>query len=271
MIPQEINQVAKGLSRVITALQEKDNFIKLLKIFLEETQELEVANIELAEQKNISIAEGIWLDYIGGIVGEERKGRSDLIYRSALRTRVGINVSDATPNNIISITKEHTASLSSKIIEYYPAAFFSVVTGSQGLDSSLFALLQGIKPAGASVTLVSNLNDTRFLPTWLNSLVGTTIEQAFELDLEDNLLLDDGSDPLDFLDILAEPSEIFATPPELAKLAWLSEQSFEVNNSGTVEPLELSIGGTLDVVTIEQTTPDRGLLSQVITQDTKAL
>jgi len=271
MLPVEINQIDKGIDRVITVLKEKENFKKLLEIFTTETQELEEQNILLADQKNIAIAEGEWLNFIGLIVGEDRQGKNDVDYRSAINTRIGINTSDATPNNIISLTKQHTGSSSSKIIEYYPASFFSVVTGSVGLDTGLFDLVQGTKPAGVSAEVVSNLGGTRFLPAWLNSASQTTVEDDFLLDAGDELLFDDGLDPLDFLEILIAPEDIFATDPDLAILAWIEETPFEVNNAGNIEPLDLSVGGTLTVVTVTPPVIPQGLLAQVITQDTIAL
>lgn len=297
MLPVEIDQVSKGLDRVITDLSEKDNFIKLLTIFLEESQELEEAVIDLADQKNINTSDGVWLDYIGGIVGEDRQGKDDIAFRSAINTRIGINTSDGTPNNIINLTKAHTSG-NSKLINYYPAGFFTVVDGTVGLDAGLFNLVQGIKPAGVEATVVSNLLGENFVPAWLNDASTTTVQQDFLLDegtLDRDFILDAGDDFLldagdgflldetitegdefllddgiagDVFGILTPPEDSFTGSIEFSVLSWVSEDFFEVNNNGSIEPLELSIGEDLTVATFP--TVDISL-AQVITQDTIAI
>lgn len=222
MIPQQIDQVEKGLGRVISSLQEKENFNKLLEIFLIETQQLEDENISLAEQKNLAIATGVWLDYIGGIVGEDRRGRTDVNYRSALSTRIGINTSDGTSDNVIALAKAHTNSTSSKIIDYHPAGFFSVVNGTEGLGTSLHALIEGTKPTAVSAIVVSNYTGNRFVPAWIDQSAFTTVEEALLLD-GDELLLDDGLNPLDFLEVLVTPDNIYSNDATHSVLGWIDE------------------------------------------------
>jgi hypothetical protein len=168
MIPTLIDQVELGLSRNIDFL-DKENFNKLLKLFLEEIQELEVATLSIADQKNIQTAVGEWLDYIGKIVGQPREGRIDAEYRSALLLKIAANSSDGTPNTIIDITKQFTGAVSSRIIDYFPASFFNVLEIPEGVSTEGFSkLIDQIKPAGVSVTLINNINGDRFVPSWQN-------------------------------------------------------------------------------------------------------
>ena len=168
MIPILIDQVGLGLSRNIDFL-DKENFNKLLKLFLEEIQELEVATLSIADQKNIQTAIGEWLDYIGKIVGQPRENRTDEEYRAALLLKVAANSSDGTPNTIIDITKQASGATISRIIDYFPASFFNVLEIPEGVSTrGLFKLMDQIKPAGVSVTMVNNVDGNRFVPAWYN-------------------------------------------------------------------------------------------------------
>lgn len=180
MIPVTIDQKKKGLDRVISSLKSKPNLNKLLEIFLEEVQEIEDATIEFADQKNLAIAEGEWIDNIGLIVGEDRLGRSDVDYRAAISNRIAINVADGTTDTVISLSKAHTNATSVKIIPYFPAAFVSVVEGSSTVDGSLFKLTQNIKPAGVGALVTNNEDGEGFTPAWRTSpttLTGTEFSE----------------------------------------------------------------------------------------------
>lgn len=229
MIPELIDQVEKGLSRNINFL-DKDNFNKLLTLFLEEVQEIEDATYSIADQKNIPTAIGEWLDYIGKIVGETRKSRTDEEYRAALLLKIAANSSDGTPNVIIDITKQFTGATDSKIIDYFPASFFNVLQIPEEVDTTgLTPLLDQIKPAGVEVTVVNNINGDRFVPSWQN-LTGdeTGIDYAY--------------------------------------LDWAEQVGFAVFSGGVEYTLELSTGDELAVVTSSgiSTTESEGLLAQVI-------
>jgi hypothetical protein len=202
---EPIDQLKKGESRIITDLSEKENFNKLLNLYLSQVQEIEVANIELSQQKNINTAEGIWLDYIGGIVGEKRKGKLDSEYRGALFTRIGINSADATPDTLINLIKSHTSADHSRIIQYFPAAFFVTTEGQTNLDSSLFYLVENTRPVGVRAHVVSNILGDRLTPAWLLNEPAETSEFDFVLDNGDLLLLDATSPPTDTLIIVSTP------------------------------------------------------------------
>lgn len=166
MLPVNIDQVLQGLERNIDHL-DKENFNKLLKLFLEQIQILQDQTLSIADQKNISIASGIWLDWIGKIVGERREARSDTQYREALRLRIAINSADSTSDTIINITKIATGSDSSKIIDYHPAAFVNSISTSQYTNLMRYGhLVDSIKAAGVKPILVNNIDGNRFTPAW---------------------------------------------------------------------------------------------------------
>lgn len=229
MLPKLIDQVSQGLGRNIDFL-DKENFNKLIQLFLEQVQEIEVATLSIADQKNINTAVGKWLDYIGGIIGESRKGREDSEYRLALLLKVAINNSDGTPNTIIDITKQFTGSSNSKIIDYFPAAFFNVIQVPTGTDTTgLYNLLDSIKPAGAKVITVNNIDGNRFVPSWRNEAGDETLT-------------------------------------DYAYFDWIGLADFAIFSGGELTPLTLYDGSELAVTTSTGTsnTESEGLLAQVI-------
>lgn len=228
MLPTNIDQVVKGLSRNIDHL-DKENFNKLLSLFLEQIQNLQEDTIEIADQKNIDTAQGVWLDWIGKILGERRNGKSDVQYRNALKLKIGVNSADGTPNNIIDLTKQLTNAIDSKVLEYPIASFFSVITTDSLLDGSAWQLVDDIKPAGVSVTVIHNLDGDRFVPAWDRQDILLPVEEPFLLDNGDLLLLDDGLDIDNFLLLSYVPVNPYY-PDDSFILAW--EGDTPENNEG---------------------------------------
>jgi len=229
MLPKLIDQIEQGLARNIDFL-DKDNFNKLIQLFLEQVQEIEVATLSIADQKNINTAIGVWLDYIGKIVGEARKSRTDAQYRLALLLKVASNNSDGTPNIIIDITKQQTGSTNSRIIDYFPASLFNVIQIDESVDATgLYNLIDNIKPAGVSVTVVNNINGDRFVPSWRNEAGDETNTQYAYLD-------------------------------------WTGVDEFVIFSGGELTPLTLFDGDELALTTSTGTsvTESEGLLAQVI-------
>jgi len=229
MLPKLIDQIEQGFARNIDFL-DKDNFNKLIQLFLEQVQEIELATLSIADQKNINTAIGVWLDYIGKIVGEARKSRTDAQYRLALLLKVASNNSDGTPNIIIDITKQQTGSTNSRIIDYFPASLFNVIQIDEGVDTTgLYNLIDNIKPAGVSVTTVNNINGDRFVPSWINEAGDETNTQYAYLD-------------------------------------WAGVDEFVIFSGGELTPLTLFDGDELALTTSTGTsvTESEGLLAQVI-------
>lgn len=166
MIPSNIDQVLQGLERNIDHL-DKENFNKLLVIFLQQIQILQDHTVDIAGQKNISTAAGVWLDWIGKIIGKKRGSMSDQQYREALRLGIAINSADATPNSIINITKVATGSNSSKIIDYHPAAFVNSISTTLYTDISRYkSLVDSIRAVGVKPMIVNNIQGDRLTPAW---------------------------------------------------------------------------------------------------------
>jgi len=74
-----------------------------VKSFAIQLQELEVVFVQLWVYRTIDYAVGAQLDMLGAILGESRKSRTDDDYRGALRTRILVNRSFATVEEILKV------------------------------------------------------------------------------------------------------------------------------------------------------------------------
>jgi hypothetical protein len=262
MLPKLIDQIEQGLARNIDFL-DKDNFNKLVQLFLEQVQEIEVATLSIADQKNINTAIGVWLDYIGKIVGEARKSRTDTEYRAALLLKIAANNSDGTPNVIIDITKQYSGASNSKIIQYFPAYFFNVLQIADGESTLGIAnLLDTIKPAGVGVTVVNNINGNRFVPSWITGdyylttldllLTSAGVTDTIEINGVDNLEV--------------SRSTYSQVNTEYAYLDWIGLAEFGIFSGGEVTSLELDDGSIFGIATTVEDSVgiSEGLLAQVI-------
>lgn len=163
---EKIDHIALGSSRPTQDLYNSESFQKLLTVFLEKTQELEDQFLQLAEQKDLNLVTGIWLDYIGKIVDEDRAGREDEEYRQALQLKTAINTSDGTPTSIQQIIGTYTESDYTRLFEGRNAWGQLVINGTLNVDSTAWELLQDIKVADVRMFLAELDEDTGFLPSW---------------------------------------------------------------------------------------------------------
>lgn len=200
MLPVVLDHVAIGKSRVIDTLKDKENFNKLLSVFLTELNQLETEMYKLAGSKNINNSSGIWLDYIGKIVAEPRNNRNDDDYRSALLLKVSVNNADGTIKALISIVRSFTEASDVYYCSYFPAYYVVSTDGSKQLKGALHKLVEDISPAGVGYTVISNQGKNKFTPAWITNKPNTIVDHIFLLDNLDELLLDDG-EPLLVLDV----------------------------------------------------------------------
>lgn len=175
-----INHTETGLERLSYRLK-RDNVEILVGLLLTKQDELESALTDLAEIKDLDTVTGIWLDYIGTLVGEERSfQQEDEPYRAAIKIRIGINHSGGTPNSMINLIKDYTSSPSVKIIESaYGFGTVSITKGSY-LDKDFYALLEEITPVATKWLIHFDFYDIAFIPAYeqntYNPEVFTTTE-----------------------------------------------------------------------------------------------
>lgn len=152
--------------RPTSKLIEKENFQKILKLFVEESQNIEDSLLELANQKDINTVTGVWLDYLGSILGEERDGRSDGLYRKSLRLKISINTGDGTPDNISEILKTYTESDRVRLVEGRNVWGQLIINGNTNTDYTSYEILESIRPVATKFFLLHNIEDKAFFPSW---------------------------------------------------------------------------------------------------------
>lgn len=169
MTLETIDHTEKALSRIIDDLK-RDDFEKFVAVYTEEIQELEDALIDLADQKNLDVITGIWLDFLGKLIGEPRSGRTDEPYRSALRVKIAVNTSDGTPNKIISLVRQYTSSENVRLTEGTIAWATLFFNGTENIDQTLHQMVEEIKPAATRWILHSDIDDNSLDAAWEESV-----------------------------------------------------------------------------------------------------
>lgn len=95
------NHVAEALDHLAEQFKGKSKIEAFLTAFASQIQDLEDAGFEMYLDRWIATSEGIQLDGLGAIVGEDREGRGDEEYRLAILAQIQINFSEATPEDIL--------------------------------------------------------------------------------------------------------------------------------------------------------------------------
>lgn len=234
MIPIQTDQVDKGVNRLIFDLQGKENLVKLLTLFLNQTNDLEDANFSTLQERGIYEAIGFQLDLIGKIVGLPRNGLGDDDYRLALLIKIGVNTSDGTPNVMISLIKQYSVSDDVQIREGTIAFGHFIINGeATNTDKGMIALVSNIKPAGTRWVLHTDFYNNAFRPAFELSL-GT--EENFQVVLPLNVIenFEVTSNGIDF-----EPWEIvhggilyYAPSTGNEKLYWETPLDLQVTSDG---------------------------------------
>lgn len=91
------------VSRFIDKWRNKPDLIKLAKIYLRQLQDIEDAAFEVLLERDLDNAEEVQLETIGKLVGQPRTTSDDERYRTAIRARIAINLSDSTGEDVIRV------------------------------------------------------------------------------------------------------------------------------------------------------------------------
>lgn len=150
---------AEMLDRRLEQFRDKQRFSDLLSVFAAQIQGLENALFQILDETDIDSAVGAQLDGIGEIVGEERAGREDDAYRIAVRTRIALNTSQGTVEDLLALALAISGGTQARLAEYFPASFVINIIDSlpAGTDPNrIQAVVQSGKPAGVGASTVIN-------------------------------------------------------------------------------------------------------------------
>lgn len=146
-VTQKTTHITEGLARLLGQFSGSSNLRNLLTILLTQVQSIENDVAAVAAGLTVSTATNYQLDIIGAIVGEARAGRSDASYRPRILSRIGINISNGHPDEILEIM---TATLghSLTLTEYPPGAFELRTYIDPSAIADVMDVLGDLKPAG---------------------------------------------------------------------------------------------------------------------------
>ncbi len=140
------DHVTEALAHLITQFKGKPKIASFLTSFVNQIQDFEDAAFGVLLDRWIDSAIGLQLDGVGAIVGEEREGRTDEPYRVAIKSRIQINFSSGTPEDVL-LAVANFWSGTYEMTELFPATFV-VRLVEQWID--------GVAPAPEDFTAMLN-------------------------------------------------------------------------------------------------------------------
>lgn len=146
------DHVGEALANLVEEFKNKPKMAAFLTALVNQIQDLEDASFEVFLNRWIDTAVGVQLDGLGAIVGEDRLGRGDDAYRLAIKARIQINFSEATPEDIL-LALVNFYNRTYEMIEIPPAAFIirlvdAWVTGTDPDAEDFVNLLNSVNGAG---------------------------------------------------------------------------------------------------------------------------
>lgn len=133
-------------------------------LFGEQVQDLEDKMREMFYRTDIDNSIGQQLSGLGSILGQDRLGHSDEIYKILLKVRIGVNVSESDTERILSVWKLLTGTDDVQLLEKFPAAIILTTTIDPGNDigNLLIQILQSVTGAGISLENIEIWDTSRF-------------------------------------------------------------------------------------------------------------
>jgi len=98
------NPSVKGIGRLAYQFNDSEKFKSFLESFLLQSDEIQIANTQLLDDRELDSAEGEQLSGIGDIVGVERPpGVTDAVYVWMIRAKIMINNTDMTVKKMLEL------------------------------------------------------------------------------------------------------------------------------------------------------------------------
>lgn len=148
----------EALDLILSQYLESPLLLSWLGAYLDRCAAIDATIVDAYERLlDVERAEGVWLDNLGRIVGEARRGRGDYEYRRGLRVRVLVNRSSGTAPELAKIARLHEE------IDADPLAFVRV------------------RRAGPGSVVVTIDGDPAGLPAWPHGYLSDAIAAGVRL------------------------------------------------------------------------------------------
>lgn len=197
MIPVNEDLSEIGLNLLLYQFSDKTNITKILEQYLKGLHEVQQDLFTLVDNFNIEDAVGIYLDYLGKLVGERREGDNDDDYRKRIKIRLLINNSKGTPNELLEILSQLTETDNVRIWEHFPVSTLLYTDGNNATVKTLKALKDS-SPITSNTVLV--------VDTTRRGFVGTELLPSYpEKDNKGDIL----AELLDSLDFIVDENDTY--------------------------------------------------------------
>jgi hypothetical protein len=157
-IYQIVDHADRAVANLISKFENATNFQELVRIFVDEIQQLDDLVFALISERYLSSAVGAQLDAYGVVLGFARQGFSDTEYRNLLEARALINQSEGQIGPILFILQKITRASLVLYIPTYPAAYIVQYTSSVYTSTSFREIIKEfillITPCGVLNTIV---------------------------------------------------------------------------------------------------------------------
>lgn len=145
--------------RLLKQFQESPRLKSVVAIFVRQLQQVEDALCELMLLRGVQVAEDIYLDEIGALVGQTRNGLADTEYRKFIQAKIRANRSRGTSADILSVTRllVDDPAMDITAVEYPFAAFRLDIFGVNGANFSypdIARLINLTRAAGVHMNVV---------------------------------------------------------------------------------------------------------------------
>ena len=166
MIPTNDNLPEAGLNLLLYQFSDKTNIKTILDEYLKGIHEIQNDLFTLVDSFNIEDATGIYLDYLGRLVGELRNDDNDEDYRKRIKIRLLINNSKGTPNELLDILSQLTETSNVRIWEHFPVSTLMYTDGNNATLRTLEAM-KSASPITSNTVLVVDTTRNGFVSTEL--------------------------------------------------------------------------------------------------------
>lgn len=149
-IAQVTDHADQGVALLLDQYKEKPRLEAWIRSFLDEVQEAEDMLVAVALSRDVDTAEAAQLELLGRVVGQERVGDTDDVFRLFIKVRIRINRSHGKAVDIIEVGRLATDGRTSKFYPLYPASY--VLDVIEPLDATLAPLAAYIASLLAEAT-----------------------------------------------------------------------------------------------------------------------
>jgi len=185
-LPRVFNHLEQGSERLLWQWRNSPNLKGLLQSYMESVQEVETTLFQMLNARGLDTATGEQLDILGKIIGEPRTGRSDEVYREALKQRVVVNNADGSTEVVLELIQLVTGASRVTFFEHYPASLIPFATSEPSLETLL--LMVKAKSAGVRLTqMLFDPTDATVIPQEVGDVSGgNLVTDVGDLIVDDN-------------------------------------------------------------------------------------